>query len=41
MNYIKLYDRRDQDIDSLIHTNRIYNNNIGMSFGLEKCTYRE
>ncbi|XP_030643687.1 von Willebrand factor A domain-containing protein 7-like [Chanos chanos] len=27
----------ERHIDSLIHTTRIYSNDIGMSFGLEKC----
>lgn len=32
----KLYARSDQDINLLMHTTRIYSNDIGMSFGLEK-----
>lgn len=30
-------DKSKRDIDSLIHLTRIYNEDIGMSFGLEKC----
>ncbi|WP_175564860.1 hypothetical protein, partial [Escherichia coli] len=37
MDDIKLYARTERDIDSLIHTTRIYSNDIGMSFGLDKC----
>ncbi|XP_015229127.1 PREDICTED: complement C3-like [Cyprinodon variegatus] len=37
MDDIKLYARSEQDIDSLIHTSRIYSNDIGISFGLDKC----
>ncbi|KAK7925836.1 hypothetical protein WMY93_008146 [Mugilogobius chulae] len=38
MDNIKLYAKSEQDIDSLIHTTRIYSSDIGMSFGLEKCS---
>ena len=37
MDDIKLYAKNERDIDSLIHTTRIYSTDIGMSFGLEKC----
>ena len=37
MDDIKLYARSEQEIDSLIHTTRIYSDDIGMSFGLDKC----
>ncbi|KAK7930440.1 hypothetical protein WMY93_006835 [Mugilogobius chulae] len=30
--------KSERDIDSLIHTTRIYSSDIGMSFGLEKCS---
>lgn len=33
---IKLYAKHEQYFDSLIHHTRIYSNDIGMSFGLEK-----
>ncbi|XP_039892266.1 uncharacterized protein LOC120736309 [Simochromis diagramma] len=38
MDDIKLYAKSEQDIDSLIHTTRIYKNDNGMSFGLEECS---
>ena len=38
MDDIKLYAKSERDIDSLIHTTRLYSNDIGMSFGLEKCS---
>jgi hypothetical protein len=34
---IKLYDKKEQEIDSLINTIRIFSDDIGMKFGLEKC----
>ncbi|TKS65715.1 R2DM Retrovirus-related Pol polyprotein from type II retrotransposable element [Collichthys lucidus] len=37
MDDIKLYARNEREIDSLIHTTRIYSNDVGMSFGLDKC----
>ena len=37
MDSIKLYTWNEQDIDLLIHLIRIYSEDIGMSFGLEKC----
>ena len=37
MDDIKLYVMSDRDIDSRIHTTRIYSSDIGMSFRLEKC----
>ena len=36
MDDIKMYAKNEQDIDILIHINRIYSNDIGMSFGLDK-----
>ncbi|KAK7877340.1 hypothetical protein WMY93_031944 [Mugilogobius chulae] len=38
MDGIKLYAKSERDIDLLIHTTRIYSSDIGMSFGLEKCS---
>uniref|UniRef100_A0A8C7X1T6 methylcrotonoyl-CoA carboxylase n=1 Tax=Oryzias sinensis TaxID=183150 RepID=A0A8C7X1T6_9TELE len=38
MDDIKLHAKSEPDIDSLIHTTRIYSTDIGMSFGLEKCS---
>ena len=37
MDDIKLSAKNEQDIDSLIHLTRIYNEDIGMLFGLEEC----
>ena len=36
MDGIKLYAKNEWDIESLIHLTRIYSEDIGMSFGLEK-----
>ncbi|XP_055084005.1 uncharacterized protein LOC129456947 [Periophthalmus magnuspinnatus] len=38
MDDIKLHAKNEWDNDSLIHTTRIYSTEIGMSFGLEKCS---
>lgn len=37
MDDIKLYARNERYIDALIHTIRLYRNDIGMSFRLCKC----
>ncbi len=37
MDDIKLCARNEQDINTLIYNTRIYSNDTGMSFGLEKC----
>ncbi len=37
IDFIKLHARNKRDLDSLIHITRIYSNDIGMSFGPEKC----
>ncbi|KAI3374267.1 hypothetical protein L3Q82_006114 [Scortum barcoo] len=37
MDDIKLYAKSERDIDSLIRTTRIYSNDIGMTFRLDKC----
>ena len=37
MDDIKLYAKNEQDIYSLIHFTRVFNSNIGMTFGLSKC----
>ena len=37
MDDIKLYAKNERDIDSLIHLTRVFSNDIGMSFGLDKC----
>ena len=37
MDDIKLYAKSERDIDSLIHLTRIFSEDIGMTFGLDKC----
>jgi translation elongation factor EF-1beta len=39
MDYLKalLYGKKERGIDSLINTVRIFSEDIGMTFGLEKC----
>ena len=37
MDDLKLYGKTENDITSLINTVRIYSNDIGMEFGLDKC----
>jgi hypothetical protein len=37
MDDLKLYDKKERDSDSLINTVRIFSDDIGMQFGLEKC----
>ncbi len=37
MDDIKLCARNERDINSLIHLTRLYSNDIGMSFGPDKC----
>ena len=37
MDDIKLYAKREQDISSLTHINRIYSTDVNMSFWLNKC----
>jgi len=34
---LKLYGRNDQEIESLVHTVRIFSEDIGMQFGIAKC----
>jgi len=34
---LKLYGRNDREIESLVHTVRIFSEDIGMQFGIEKC----
>ena len=35
MNYIKLYAKNEQDIDSLIHLTQVFSSNIGMTLSTE------
>ena len=35
---IKLFAKNEKELETLIHTVRIYSQDIGMEFGIEKCT---
>ena len=37
MDDIKLFARKEKELETLIHTVRIYSQDIGMEFGMEKC----
>ena len=37
MNDLKLYSRSEKGLDSLIKTVRVFCEDIGMEFGIEKC----
>ena len=37
MDDIKLFAKNEKDLETLIHTVRIYNRDIGMEFAIEKC----
>ena len=37
MNDLKLYSRNEKKLDSLVQTIRIFNKDIRMEFGIEKC----
>ena len=37
MNEIKLFAKNEKELETLIHTFRIYSQDIGMEFGIEKC----
>ena len=37
MDDLKLYSRNEKGLDSLIHTVRVFSEDIGMEFGIEKC----
>ena len=37
MDDLKLFAKNEKDIDSLVQTVRIFSDDIGMKFGLEKC----
>ena len=37
MDDLKLYGRNEKEINSLVHTVRVYSSDIGMDFGIEKC----
>ena len=38
MDDLKLYSKSERTLDSLIQTVRIFNKDIGMQFGIDKCT---
>ena len=37
MDDIKLFAKNEKELETLIHTVRIYSQDIGMKFGIEKC----
>ena len=37
MDDIKLFTKNEKELQTLIHTLRIYSQDIGMEFGIEKC----
>ena len=37
MDDIKLFEKNEKELETLIHTVRIYSQDIGMEFGIEKC----
>ena len=37
MDDIKLFAKNENKLETLIHTVRIYSQDIGMEFGIEKC----
>ena len=37
MNDLKLYSKSEEALDSLIQTIRIFSEDIGMQFGIDKC----
>ena len=37
MDDIKLFAKNEKELETLIHAVRIYNQDIGMEFGIEKC----
>ena len=38
MDDIKLFAKNEKELETLIHTVRIYSRDIGMEFGIEKCS---
>ena len=38
MDDIKLFAKNGKELETLIHAVRIYSQDIGMEFGIEKCT---
>ena len=37
MDDIKLFAKNEKELETLIHADRIYSQDIGMKFGIEKC----
>ena len=37
MDHLKLYSRSEKGLDSLVQTFRVFNEDVGMEFGIEKC----
>ena len=37
MDDLKLYSQSEKGLDSLVQTVRVFNEDIGMEFGVEKC----
>ena len=37
MDDLKLYGRNEKEINSLVHTIRVFSSDIGMDFGIKKC----
>ena len=37
MDDIKLFAKNEKERETVIHAERIYSQNIGMEFGIEKC----
>ena len=37
MDDLKLYSRNEKRLDSLVQTIRVFSEDIGMKFGIEKC----
>ena len=38
MDDLKLYGRNEKEINSLVHTVRVFSTDIGMDFGIKNCT---
>ena len=37
MDDIKLFAKKEKELETLIHAEKIYSQGIGMEFGIEKC----
>ena len=38
MDGLKLYGRNEKEINSVVHTVQVFSSDIGMYFGIDKCT---